>query len=441
MTKQEINERNNQIFKGFINNNPTNEYINNLSKKYHLKLSYIIAIIDKEAQKATKEEQTLYILKRPFLSKEYDFDKISYAYEYGVSCKWDSQKMKSLAHTLGMDPATLQKKIIYYGTNFLNVEEATMEWKRNQNYYQQSNTFEQLYYKILKANNDEEIINLCIAENKHMFIFISNLKRLSLKISNETDRPLETCKEEVFKAFNPYFKYYEKQKIKRLRDKNNTYLMEKNKKAIIVINQFINSELNEKEFFTEYTNPQKNELVNTVKKIDENLYKKYLEKIEKEHNQQLDILCQKSKELLFYLQNGIDNKPFDIIDFYLYIHYNTKDISKAINALWATKQINKNELLMLKTFLHSIGYRTKIAKTNYSYAFEPIDLETILNQQNQFLINNQVRTITNEEKEEIYNSFIENNIPINRKTINTAYSRLIKGLYPISKSNQKTKTH
>ena len=62
-----------------------------------------------------------------------------------------------------------------------------------------------------------------------------------------------------------------------------------------------------------------------------------------------------------------------------------------------------------------------------------MELDSLLKEQNKFLVNNQIITITDEEKITIYNDLINNNIPPYRKIIAICMQRLIKGTYPFKK--------
>lgn len=96
--------------------------------------------------------------------------------------------------------------------------------------------------------------------------------------------------------------------------------------------------------------------IDLVKKYDDTLYQEYVKKQEKG----LKTVKNKIKELLYYLQNGYDNRKFDIIDYYQLIKVDLKTMQQLI---LKTSFLNKDEVYMLAKFLGE-NHQTKCIGPN-----------------------------------------------------------------------------
>ena len=138
-----------------------------------------------------------------------------------------------------------------------------------------------------------------------------------------------------------------------------------------------------------------------------------------------------TKQMIYYLENGIEDefgivRPFDIIDYHLYIGINYETFRKMIH----NKYLKTQELKTLRQFFdkNKGGINHKI-----------IEFKQILDPKSVKIISG-IR-IEQETKELVLKFLQENNIPVNNITYNTAIRRYLNNTLKIEeKENVKTKT-
>lgn len=290
--------------------------------------------------------------------------------------------------------------------------------------YKTSSAFIELYEKIKKENDIERKISLCIKFNKSYREIRDYILSYSINQARLTNRDCKEIYDEIYDCFKEYFDYKKQLREKDRIAKHKIFIL----KATKIIQDFVNSPLNRKEFCQKNHITNLSEYVSVVKKIDNDLYNKYQDKINTINYAISNESKVMSLELLNYLKNGINEKSFDIIDYYLYINCSLKEIARATNYLWTTHKILRNDLNLIQDFLYNIGYRSYTRNINSPSAFDEIDFNSIMSEQNIFLINGEERIITCEEKQNIYNYLVINEIPATRKAYRTCINRLITGI-------------
>lgn len=171
-------------------------------------------------------------------------------------------------------------------------------------------------------------------------------------------------------------------------------------------------------------------IVEYCKKYDKDTYNQYeaaiVEQNQKEFNKKLSL----TKTLIYYLQNGIKNengvvRPFDIIDYHLYIGLSYELLRTVINAKFLTAP----ELKTVKPFFE---------KNKNGFNYRTNELNQILELTTITIISG--IKVEQETKELVLDFLKENKVPVNNITYNIALRRYLNNTLQIQeKISVKTK--
>lgn len=266
----------------------------------------------------------------------------------------------------------------------------------------------------------EYIVNFAVVNFPEEKDFL--IKDLKRKINFYTDKQRKITKSKQ-----------EEQKQKLEKEKALLEQQEyKNNKALIEI--FIKDKYESKHNFCEFNSIDINffeKIVEYSKKYDINTYKQYEEVITEQKSNRFNKILALTKQMIYYIENGIEDecgiiRPFDIIDYHLYVGLNYELLRKMIH----DKGLTVAELRILKPFFD---------KNRNSFNHKPGEIRQILEPTSIKIISG-IR-IEQETKELVIDFLRENKIPGNNSTYNIALRRYLNNTLQINeKINAKTKT-
>ena len=169
------------------------------------------------------------------------------------------------------------------------------------------------------------------------------------------------------------------------------------------------------------------------------LFEKYIDKIEKLQNQILDDLILKIKQMINYLENGIEcengnSRTFDLIDYYELIGL---DFDAFINICLSEKcNLNSKELGVVKNFVKLQRNNTKSSSIARKSFFDSIKEYNCKKDKYGKLMIGSGKRLTTEEKEEITEMFKILNIPENDTTYTLASRRYVNGTLKLIKTKK-----
>ena len=279
--------------------------------------------------------------------------------------------------------------------------------------------------KLIDEHGDLEMLKASIVSfavvnfPKEKDALIEDLRRKINLYTAKQKEILKAKKEELKKVLEQEQETLEKQ------------IYEKNKNLIEL---FIKGNYESKNEFCNSNNVDINNLENIIeysRKYDKDTYDKYQDIIKEQRNHRFNKMLELTKQMIYYLENGIEDefgivRPFDIIDYHLYIGIKYETFRKMIH----NKYLKTQELKTLRQFFdkNKGGINHKI-----------IEFKQILDPKYVKIISG-IR-IEQETKELVLKFLQENNIPVNNITYNTAIRRYLNNTLKIEeKENVKTKT-
>lgn len=250
--------------------------------------------------------------------------------------------------------------------------------------------------------------------------------------NNNTFVNFKASLEEYLKVYRKEFEYdyirdIINDKIKRYRNfKKNK---DNNSDDIETVKNFINGYLLSSMSLREYL--QRNNMsdlsfktyASIVRKNDLDLFNKLSMKVKSDSLLETERFKNMIKTLVNYIESGYTLsdgtvKEFDIIDYHIYTHYSLKELlNKAKNI------IDEKDYAKLKSF--SIKYPFTAVwsdRTINNYYDTKLYFDTKMDDKGNIISS---RELTNENKEEILNFLMDNNVPIYQRTINVAEKRFL----------------
>lgn len=167
-----------------------------------------------------------------------------------------------------------------------------------------------------------------------------------------------------------------------------------------------------------------NDAINAIILYDEKLYNTYSEELEKRAKKQEEIDIKTGKEILKLMENGVEledgtTRPFDAIDYYM---ITKTDPSKMVNVL--RKNASNLELLNLKKFKAQQMYDVKLSIDTIDMAFNQKYVFDCKQDKKGNLLLNTGREISEQEKLDILNYLVENDIPITQNIFYAGIRRI-----------------
>lgn len=173
-----------------------------------------------------------------------------------------------------------------------------------------------------------------------------------------------------------------------------------------------------------------------LKKHDANAYEKYAKRKQTVQKQSFNDNNDTAQRLLLFLKNGVSledgtTREFDLLDYYLNFQILPKDLNDCVKC--QTNPINIADYKILRPFI------SKLMSPSTQLNIEQIMNATLeVNAQrdeNGWPIMGTGRIITSEEKQEVIDFLINNNIPVTTKLYDIALKRYINGIsYSIDNS-------
>lgn len=281
--------------------------------------------------------------------------------------------------------------------------------------------------KILECDSNEDIISL-IEENK------IDTKKLRNNLHDILINSYSDDYDEVYqKLVNKFeiYKEYKKDNTKKTNEEkkvieHNKFIEENLDSARKMVNNFISSNMNISEFCKNMNIDEKSfkKAVGIVKEVDNDLYEDYFKRIESIQIKSYQSILNEVNKLVDNIKKGVTNdagqtRNYDAIDFYLDINVSPKTINDS------AKVLSSSDYYILRKFL---GENHLLEKKS------PFSLKPILEERTEINcardkdglpIAGTGRVIEESEKLAIVDFLKNNNIPINKRTYNTAFKRYI----------------
>jgi len=362
---------------------------------------------------------------------------------YDVFSKADGYKneIKDLAWYEGVSVDLILKNAKEYVVNVLG-----MEVEDFFNIIHLRHLNEKTNHEIRKSPGNLLILNLMGIDDKNEIIKIIDAANIKLKY----------LKEHIYDFIIIYYPN-KKYLIEVLREKVDVYLEYKNNERNlikeeqlknketkkynvkkVIIEDFIKSDFYRIVDFCEDCNLNVKEFeicMNFIKKIDKDLYQKYLSEIQRKKLIFDRIVVDKIKQMVYFIDNGIkDNdivRKFDIIDYYQYIGLNILELYWYLNNYeFSTLEIKKIKILVDK------DRGLKDINSKDYFLTEEENVKNILNDIQEYgakkdskglLVSGTGRIIRLDEKEKIIEFLRKIKAPLTVKNYKVACRRYVNG--------------
>lgn len=289
----------------------------------------------------------------------------------------------------------------------------------------------EFFSELINKKTNDEIIDFI----QHSAVNVSELKGQAFDyvITNPTDDADNLIKELREKV--QIFLDARNEKMKERRNYINSNIKKNRDKDIVseirnIIILFINSANKSKaEFCVENGIDIRTfeSYIKILNKYDNELYDKYIEKIEIDKRKRYYVILNTIKNISKLIENGILNKngemrKFDLLDYYLITKLSFDELIDL-----SQEVLNKDELKKIRVF---VNINRGFTHTNAKYINELLNsnLEVgFQKDENGYPIDGTGRIITKDEKQLILDYLKKYKIPINSKTFNLTLKRYISG--------------
>ena len=305
--------------------------------------------------------------------------------------------------------------------------------------------------KLLRLKNVDEIVDTIDSSGLSSYYLRQAIhNHLVTHVHGDYDKNQEI----LTNALDRYFEYKAKErKEKRASDKERQwqkYVEDTLPAANKLVEDFINSnydsvrdylDANSVNFEGELTGVQIfNKCLELVKEHNEELYKKYREKIDGKRNQIYAVVVEKIKKIINLLKDGvIDNdikRPFDLIDYYQTTKLSFDDTLKIAKSLLQQSIIQSKDYALLVRFVKTNQSGEKVV---YS------DIKRILNEKQEinceknskgYPIPGTGEVVSEEIKRSLIEYLKQYDVPINYRTYHIAFNRYKNGLIDLNDSKK-----
>lgn len=305
--------------------------------------------------------------------------------------------------------------------------------------------------KLLKLKNVDEIVDTIDSSGLSSYYLRQAIhNHLVTHVHGDYDKNQEI----LTNALDQYLEYKAKErKEKRASDKERQwqkYVEDTLPAANKLVEDFINSnydnvqnyvDANYVNFEGELTGVQIfNKCLELVKEHNEELYKKYREKIDGKRNKIYAVVVEKIKKIINLLKDGvIDNdikRPFDLIDYYQTTKLSFDDTLKIAKSLLQQSIIQSKDYALLVRFVKTNQSGEKVV---YS------DIKRILTEKQEinceknskgYPIPGTGEVVSEEIKNKLIEYLKQYGVPVNYRTYHIAFNRYKNGLIDLNDSKQ-----
>ena len=312
----------------------------------------------------------------------------------------------------------------------MNEQQVHQEFKKDGKY---DDTLRKIMH--MSLNNPEEIIDLLRKESLSHSKYINLLKARIFNFLVVAYPELNASEKTLIQEdLERKIKLYMAISAQERKDKAKEKAEEEKRKADLkllpiaqaTVIKYLSSGMTIKEFdsdgkFVKY--------LSILKEYDPTTYQMYAKRDINRREDNFNNHYEKTQALLFYLKNGIQetkdtNRPFDMIDYYLYIGVEPSVIDDCIKH--PDSNLGKQDYIQLRRFISAIG--TPAEKLNLEQAMNSKLEINSQRDENGWPIVGTGRVITIEEKQEVINFLCEHNIPVTTKLYDIALRRYINSL-------------
>lgn len=242
-----------------------------------------------------------------------------------------------------------------------------------------------------------------------------------------------------FKEYQQYIKECAESKNKKEYEK---YINDVLPSASKLIEMFIESECDSiKEFIVKYKLDDNSKLTGQqmfdeclllVKENNEELYKKYQQKMENKRNQNYAILLEKVKNVVGLFLSGIDDngviRSFDIIDYFQNCKLDLNTFCRIVRDMYSKKMISINDYKSIVKFMKSNEHADFSIYNSIDTIMDEKQEINCRKDKDGFPIPNTGEVVSDDLKNELINYLNDNNIPVNYKTYRALLNRYSMGL-------------
>lgn len=369
-----------------------------------------------------------------------------YCYEYCESVEWDNEKIKHLAIQLDKTIPTIRRYAKTYAIDQLKMRQDALNEKIQQFAVSRSkqkrlskgelSKYNVLFSKLCVEDNPKKIIELietadvvktalkdCVSNFATKY-YSDNQEEIICDLRQKIDIYLNYCKERNRLKLEEVLKNKTAQKKEQI---VKSYLS----KAQGYIKKFLEGDSLTKKEFCKKVRISVSDfdfLIEVSKKYDEELYKRYIQKISFQTNQGYLQFASQLKMVISLIKNGIVDengnvRKLDLLDYYLILQSDNDTIYEIGQAV-----LTNQEMFLLRKF---VG-----ANSKNIVSYDSIEIKKLLNEQVEincqkdtkgFPVPGTGRIVAPEEKQFILGFLINNKVPLNNKTYNIAFKRYLSG--------------
>jgi len=279
------------------------------------------------------------------------------------------------------------------------------------------------YEKLLTINDEEEIIKILSSLNESLSSLQNCVHTFANNYTGNTMHIYSNLRSKL-KIYTDALERERKENRARIKEQERLLLLTEAKE---VVKTFLEEDNNTIATFCEKYEILEKEFENyvkIVKEYDEELTKKYEEKILENSKRGFAIISSKVNTIVEQIKNGIEIngeiRSFDIIDYYIITKI---EFSKIIEI--SKKVLNSKDFAIMKRFIA----QNKIAE-KHDFKFEKTIIESTIfinvqKDKNGNMIPGTGDIVDIEVKQLILEFLKRHNIPINQKTYNAAFKRYI----------------
>lgn len=384
---------------------------------------------DEELIESISHMYNIYYLDKPLIKRWFDI------YMKYVNKEISLYEYLEQFEQLDLDKSSYITIVFNYAKKVENMSKNEIKKMR-----EKSNFYKNVLEYILNISSEKEIFELLTVYGKykskgiyygnvqlntlinHIYTFV-RLKYGNNISDDERDKIVNDLKEKVHNVLKIYSDLKKEEDSNRKREEKEQCLNEILVKSINLINNYMISNLNKKQFLEKYNISKKDfdKALESIKNNEPELFQQYKDYNNKLQSERFAVVSNKCNIIIDQIKNGVINeetnekRDFDILDYYMYTNLTPEEYINIIK-----ENYNGTDIRDVKRFFAK--YNSKID-------------ETKMIREMKFIINS--IEVTEEEKEMIINYLNSINAPINIKIFRLALKKYFNSELPIEKGKIK----
>lgn len=374
-----------------------------------------------------------------------------FCYDASEELRWINENINKYCFEHNILPGSFNCLARQYMLDVLKMNEIEQEEHKNKrlsyrknhilnNINEKNGIFANLYIKLLEINDNDEIITLFTEVNREFKVIKHGLINFLMSYNIPDDK-----KDEILNKLNIYADYLNENRkresdLKKIEQKNK-YIEENLDKARLIVNEYLDSNYNDINQYCLNENLEKkvfDKYLELVKNNDEQLYVRYLQRIEDDKNKVYEDLLARTLIVIDLIKNGVvENvvkREFDLVDYYKYLPLGFDRMMKIVR-----ESINPDDYKLLGAFVGKYKTERELSDFEINNIYNTKTIINVQFDEENKIIPGSGREITIEEKQNIIKYLKDNNIPVTNKTYNIIYRRWLSGELIFNSEKEKVK--